>query len=152
MGMRFVFLRLLTCLFSLPNISQHLISLLNQTSEPLIPSVQKLNLITIDPTSSPPPPKTVPDYLALNKKHQDILTIYNNIWKEHQLDAIIMPPAPHTAVSHDTWGTVSYTVLWNLLDYPGFVIPVGKVEERDVVENGRKFYSQEDEELYKLCK
>lgn len=62
-----------------------------------------------------------------------------------------MPPAPHTAVPHDTWGTVSYTVIWNLLDYPGFVIPGGKVEDKDVLDKGRKFYSKEDEELYKLC-
>lgn len=42
-----------------------------------------------------------------------------------------MPPAPHAAVPLDTWSTITYTGLWNYLDYPAIEIPVDKVQESD---------------------
>ncbi|CAG8955922.1 hypothetical protein HYFRA_00008775 [Hymenoscyphus fraxineus] len=121
--------------------NEYLKTHLNQTSEPLIPSVINMKLID---TTSTPPPRTIPEYLALHKKHADIAEVYNNRWKEHQIDAIIMPPAPNTAVPHDAWGTWSYTVIWNLMDYRGFVIPVGEVESGHVVVMEREFYWEGD--------
>jgi amidase len=64
-----------------------------------------------------------------------------------------MPPAPYTAVPLDSWSTASYTAIFNLLDYPAFVIPVGTVDSldiRDSVANAK--YGDDDAELYKKCK
>jgi amidase len=120
--------------------------MINQTGEPVIPSVTKLNLLT------PGPALPMLHYFALNAKRHEIAKHYaSEIWAKNELEAIIMPPAPYTAVPHDEWATATYTVIWNLLDYPAFLIPVGEVEEGDVVDENVK-YGEGDEAVYKLCK
>ncbi len=79
------------------------------------------------------------------------MQIYNEIWKAHKLDAIMLPPAPFTAVPHDEWGPINYTVPWNYLDYPACVIPVGHVSAEDVRDGNAK-YGAEDVAVYDLCK
>lgn len=45
---------------------------------------------------------------------------------EHgQVNAFIMPVAPHAAVTHDDYNYYGYTSIINLLDYPSVVVPVG---------------------------
>lgn len=62
-----------------------------------------------------------------------------------------MPPAPHTALPIDKWNSASYTGLWNYLDYPAVVIPVGTVCESDLVDDvGNAKYGIEDKHLYGL--
>ncbi|KAL4892740.1 amidase signature domain-containing protein [Aspergillus ambiguus] len=55
---------------------------------------------------------------------------YRNAWREawveNELDVILAPAAQNTAVPHDTYGWPPYTAVWNLLDYPGCVIPYGR--------------------------
>lgn len=98
-------------------------------------------------------PKTMGEYFGLNRKRQDVAKAYSKFWSENKLDAILMPPAPHTALPENTWATASYTALWNLLDYPSFVLPVGVVKETDKADGSEKeFYNAFDEKLYKLCK
>jgi len=119
--------------------------LIKSTGEPLIASVEKLGLLAGKP-------KTMGEYFELNRKRQDLARAYSKFWSNNNLDAIIMPPAPHTAVPENTWATSSYTALWNLLDYPSFVLPTGTTNETDVDGSKREFYSAFDEKLYKLCK
>jgi amidase len=49
-------------------------------------------------------------------------------------------------------GDVTYTGLWNYLDYPAVVIPVDKVQESDSVDDpSNAKYGAEDATLYSLC-
>lgn len=48
-------------------------------------------------------------------------------WKEHGIDALLCPVGPGVAPKHNTAKYWSYTSQWNLLDYPGLVFPVCKV-------------------------
>jgi amidase len=122
-----------------------MMDILSSTGEPMVPSAKKLGLVAGGP-------KTMGEYFKLNAKRQQLEKIYSNLWSDNLLDAIIMPPAPHTTVPFNKFSTANYTAIWNLMDYPGFAIPVGQVEKTDVTEKGQKFYSEEDEELYKECK
>ncbi|KAF4618352.1 hypothetical protein G7Y89_g14950 [Cudoniella acicularis] len=126
------------------NGSDYLMGIINSTGEPLIPSVGKLGLLAGSP-------KTMGEYFTLNEKRHEMCKIYSKLWSEHQLDAIIMPPAPHTAVPEDQWATASYTAIWNLLDYPSFVLPIGKVEKDDIADQNKgQLYNKSDREVYKL--
>jgi len=119
--------------------------LINSTGEPLIPSVEKLGLLSGSP-------KTMGEYFELNKKRQEIAQVYSKFWSDNKLDAFIMPPAPFTAVPENTWATPSYTAMWNFLDYPSIVLPTGVVDETDVGDGNENFYSENDKEVYKLCR
>jgi len=118
--------------------------LIHSTGEPLIPSVEKLGLLAGSP-------KTMGEYFELNRKRQDIALVYSKFWIDNNLDALIMPPAPHTAVPENAWAVPSYTAIWNLLDYPSIVLPTGAVNEMDILEGTEDFYSENDKEVYKLC-
>ncbi|TVY13923.1 Acetamidase [Lachnellula arida] len=125
------------------NGTEYLMELINSTGEPLIPSVEKLGLLAGSP-------KTMGEYFDLNRKRQEITLVYSKFWVENDLDALIMPPAPHTAVPENTWASPSYTAIWNLLDYPSIVLPTGAVNETDIVDGTENFYSENDKEIYKL--
>ncbi|KAF2624023.1 amidase [Macroventuria anomochaeta] len=49
-------------------------------------------------------------------------------WKKHGIDALLCPVGPGVAPKHNTAKYWSYTSQWNLLDYPGLVFPVCKVD------------------------
>ncbi|KAI0168579.1 amidase signature domain-containing protein [Pestalotiopsis sp. NC0098] len=68
---------------------------------------------------------------ALNVERAKILAEWNQLWKKHQIDAVIAPSTRTTAVEHDLMGIPAYTMLLNLLDYPGCVLPYGKVIPSD---------------------
>jgi amidase len=92
-------------------------------------------------------------FYNLNLRRQTVSDLYRKLWHEHNMDAIIMPPAPYTAVPLDSWSTASYTAIFNLLDYPSMVIPVGAVSEYDAIDNiSNAKYGKADEELYRKCK
>jgi amidase len=125
---------------------KHLSNLLNSTDEPLVRSVENMGLLTLGS------PKTLEEYYSLCARRQDIEKTYLQIWQANRLDAIIMPPAPHTAIPLDSWSSVSYTAIWNLLDYPAVVIPVGKVcslDKVDEISNAK--YGDADKHLYQNC-
>ncbi len=88
----------------------------------------------------------------LNVHRAGAAKTYLKLFLDNDIDAIVMPPAPHTAVPHDTWTTASYTGLWNYLDYPAVVISVDHVRDSDVVDDlSNAKYGPEDERVYKLC-
>ncbi|KAI1296209.1 putative fatty-acid amide hydrolase [Xylaria venustula] len=115
-----------------------------RTGEPPVPSLQRIGLLS-------QPGKSLKGFFDLNVRRAEASKSYLELFRDHNLDAILMPPAPHTAVPHDTWMTASYTGLWNYLDYPAIVIPVDKVREEDVaddVSNAR--FGEEDAKCYSL--
>ncbi|KAI8269929.1 hypothetical protein K4K58_012832 [Colletotrichum sp. SAR11_239] len=69
-------------------------------------------------------PRPVPKDLAEPWHHLDDLDAarakfaetWHRTWFNHKLDAIVAPGADKTAVPHDTYGLMPYTVVFNLLD------------------------------------
>lgn len=99
------------------------------------------------------PGTTLAGFFELNVRRAAAAKQYLSLFRDNALDAILMPPAAHTAVPLDTWSKLTYTGLWNYLDYPAVVIPVDKVcasDHADDISNAK--YGAEDEKLYRLCK
>ncbi|KAF2012427.1 amidase [Aaosphaeria arxii CBS 175.79] len=72
-------------------------------------------------------------------------------WNNLDVDAILCPVGPGVAPKHNTAKYWWYTSQWNLLDYPGAVFPVTKVnKEIDKPEGRGKFLSDLDEANSKL--
>lgn len=117
-----------------------------QTGEPVVPSLANLGLLTFQGTD-------LPGYFALNVRRAEAAKTYLRFFLDNNIDAILMPTAPHTAVPLDTWAAASYTGLWNYLDYPAIVIPVDMVQDSDVVDDiSNAQFGPEDAKLYGLCK
>ncbi|RDI87977.1 hypothetical protein Vi05172_g2086 [Venturia inaequalis] len=113
-----------------------------QTGEPVIPSLANMGLLTLQGTD-------LKGFFALNARRAQAAQIYHHFFLSNNLDAIMMPPAPHTAVPLDTWASASYTGLWNYLDYPATVIPVDTVRESDIVDDvSHAQFGAEDEKFY----
>ncbi|KAJ9494584.1 hypothetical protein H2202_010016 [Exophiala xenobiotica] len=109
--------------------------------EPLVESVKRIGLVWM-------PAKSLHDLFAWNVARENAETAYRNLWLENKLDAILTPLAPYTAPPIDCWSAVGLA-LWNLVDYPSCIIPVGKVEERDVVDHAAK-YGENDDKVYSM--
>jgi len=92
------------------------------------------------------------------KRRRELRQEYLQIWEADSVsltgtgrpvDAIISPMAPYTAPPHGLNKTASYTMSWNLLDYPALVIPVSKVDQAlDVQQPRHEFYTKEDQANY----
>lgn len=67
------------------------------------------------------------------------------------VDVILCPASPGVAPRHDTARYWGYSSQWNLLDYPGVVFPVSKVDKRDVQEKGFEPMTDVDEDHWQLC-
>ncbi|CAI7613130.1 unnamed protein product [Penicillium palitans] len=67
--------------------------------------------------------------LALHTARQRVHEAWRQTWVDQKLDVILAPGAQSTAVGHDTYGWPSYTVMWNVLDYPACIIPFGKASK-----------------------
>ncbi|KAF2173699.1 hypothetical protein M409DRAFT_61989 [Zasmidium cellare ATCC 36951] len=130
-------------MFSLDG-SKFIQNLLASGGEPEVRSVRNINLAGI-------PSANLEDYFKLNAARSRIQQVYHNLWLDNRLDAIVLPPAPTTATPLDQWGPISYTALWNLLDYPAVIIPTGKVQpvdEADSVEHA--IHGERDRRNYQL--
>ncbi|KAH4036751.1 amidase [Parastagonospora nodorum] len=72
-------------------------------------------------------------------------------WNKYGIDALLCPVGPGVAPKHNTAKYWSYTSQWNLLDYPGVVFPVCKVDKTvDRWEDDTKPLSGHDEDNRKL--
>lgn len=72
-------------------------------------------------------------------------------WNKLGVDAVLCPVGPGVAPKHDTAKYWCYTSQWNLLDYPGVVFPVTKVDKVvDVFEDDFKPISGHDSDNHKL--
>ncbi|KAH8895655.1 amidase [Thozetella sp. PMI_491] len=99
--------------------------------EPFIPHVERL--VNRGEAIS------VYEYWQLNRRKFELQHAYLDKWASircpatgQPVDAILMPPMPHTAVPHESCRWVGYTKVWNVLDYTAMVIPGGSVLERDL--------------------
>lgn len=98
--------------------------------EPFIPHVEKL--------INRGKPISVYEYWQLNRRKWALQNAYLKKWnsiRTHDgrlVDAILMPPMPHTAVPHGKCRWVGYTKVWNLLDYTALVVPGGNAAEEDL--------------------
>ncbi|ORX96559.1 amidase signature domain-containing protein [Clohesyomyces aquaticus] len=78
---------------------------------------------------------------------------YASHWNKTGVDVVLCPVGPGVAPKHDTAKYWGYTSLWNLLDYPGCVFPVSKVDKEvdvKVEKRGFKALSGKDEENWGL--
>ena len=92
-------------------------------------------------------------FFDLNVCRAEAGKTYLKLFRDNDLDAIIMPPAPHTALPLDCWTTATYTSLWNYLDYPAIVIPVDEVRNIDSADDlSNAKFGPDDEQLYSLCR
>ena len=116
-----------------------------RTGEPLVPSLQSLGLLSVQGT-------TLRGFFDLNVRRAKAAKSYLQLFRDNRIDAILMPPAPHTAIPLDTWNNATYTGLWNYLDYPAIVFPVDKVQESDLADDPSEAkYGPDDSRLYDLC-
>lgn len=110
-----------------------------------MPSLKAIGLLTQKGTD-------LKGFFDLNVHRAEAAKAYLKLFLDNNIDAIIMPPAAHTAVPHDTFTTASYTSLWNYLDYPAVVIPVDHVRDSDAADDlSHANYGAEDEKVYSLC-
>lgn len=78
---------------------------------------------------------SVYEYWALNRRKREAQAKYCAEWNSirdsktgRNVDVLIMPTMPHSAVPHRCCRWVGYTKVWNLLDYTALVVPFGKVD------------------------
>ncbi len=100
--------------FSLDN-SKTTMKHIQAGQEPVIPSILK----TMSVLNQKPEGYTAEDIFDLNVAKAEYKAVWNNVFVDNQLDAIVCPGAPHTAVPHDEFGTPPYTAVWNLVEVSG---------------------------------
>ncbi|TKX20240.1 amidase-like protein 13 [Elsinoe australis] len=124
--------------------NKYIQKLIKSTDEPFVPSVVKKDL----PNT---PPMDLQKFFQLTATRHKIEQLYHELWFKHGLHAILTPPAPHTAVHFDEWLAISYTCLWNLLDYPACIIPTGRVRSSDSKDDiSQAKYGEMDQQTYRL--
>ncbi|TGO36840.1 hypothetical protein BHYA_0113g00130 [Botrytis hyacinthi] len=124
--------------------SDHYLEQFERTGEPAIPSLAKTGLLSV-------PGTTLQGFFELNDRRVQIAKTYFKLFRDNNLDVILMPPAAHTAVPLDCWSRVAYTCLWNYLDYPAIVIPVDQVQDTDLADDlSNAKFGPDDEQIYKL--
>ncbi|KAF3046345.1 hypothetical protein E8E12_003243 [Didymella heteroderae] len=96
--------------------------------EPFIPHVEAL----VDRGK----PISVYSYWQLNKQKVTAQKRYLDLWKSttsaktgEEIDVLLAPVMPHTAVPHRKCRWVGYTKVFNFVDYPSVVIPAGQVSK-----------------------
>jgi len=108
--------------------------------------VKRTNLAAI-------PSSTLDDYFELNAIRYRAQSVFQKFWLDNRLDALLVPPAATTATPLDDWKCITYTALWNMLDYPTVIIPTGTVSCADKADSGENAkFGPEDEANYKMCK
>lgn len=116
-----------------------------RTGEPVIPSLENIGLLSIPGTD-------LKGFFDLNVRRADAAKNYLKLFRDNEIDVIMMPPAAHTAVPLDHWTKAAYNCLWNYLDYPAIVVPTDHVRDTDSADDlSNAQFGPEDEELYSLC-
>ncbi|KAL5354171.1 hypothetical protein ACLOAV_000256 [Pseudogymnoascus australis] len=124
--------------------SHHYYEQFARTSEPVVPSLRAIGLLSV-------PGTTLQGFFDLNVRRAEAAKTYLKLFRDNDLDVILMPPAPHTALPLDCWTKATYTGLWNYLDYPAIVIPVDQVRDIDSADDlSNAKFGPDDEKLYSL--
>lgn len=77
-------------------------------------------------------PATVQDIFHLNNAMHQLQHAMNSWWHktfDNEFDVLLCPGAPFVAPKHDEYSNFQYTMLWNCVDYPAGIIPVGNVDK-----------------------
>ncbi|KAI5291888.1 hypothetical protein KEM54_000001 [Ascosphaera aggregata] len=122
--------------------SEEILDFLKKSGEPQVPSVAMTKLLEV-------PAKDMPAFVKLSMTRAAFREQVHKVYMDNKLDCLIMPGAPHTAPPHDTWTSVAYTATWNYLNYPAAIIPVGRVQETDAMDEAAK-YGEADKKVYSL--
>lgn len=67
--------------------------------------------------------------LAAQKKFLELWTSTQSVNTGEEIDILLTPVMPHSAVPHRQCRWVGYTKIFNLIDYPAVVIPAGQVSK-----------------------
>ncbi|KAF5359209.1 hypothetical protein D9756_002880 [Leucocoprinus leucothites] len=107
------------------------------SGEPIIgtmeTSIEDLSTISEPMHRWPPVSLTAFEYWQVNAKQRELRQLYLDHWREtvsvtgtgRPIDAIIAPVAPYVAPPHGGHIYPGYTCVWNFLDYPACVVPLG---------------------------
>jgi amidase len=79
---------------------------------------------------------SVYDYWQLNKQKLTLQKRFLDLWNStksgktgKQIDILLTPVMPHSAVPHRRCRWVGYTKVFNFVDYPAVVLPAGQVSK-----------------------
>jgi len=90
------------------------------------------------------------DYFKLNAARARRTMQWFNLWRDLNIDCILGPVAPHTAMPFNEYKSIGCTASWNYLNYPAGVIVVGKIKQSDIAKQ-IKTLDEDDEKYFKLC-
>lgn len=74
------------------------------------------------------------EYWQLNRRKWAVQRAYAALWNktatavDGEIDFILMPVMPHSALRHRGCRWIGYTKIWNVLDYSAGVVPAGSVD------------------------
>lgn len=117
---------LATDCYSLDN-SKTFKKFIEDSGEPMIPSLAKSEW-----TVNKKQHYSLEEVFDINAARGKYNAAWHSVWVDKKLDVILCPGAQSTAVLHDDYGFPWYTAVWNLLEYPGIIIPIGKVSTGSV--------------------
>ncbi|KAF3150202.1 hypothetical protein TWF594_010082 [Orbilia oligospora] len=99
-----------------------------ETNEPILPLSE---WILTQPKVPKPPGHSMNDLWGLTLERDDFRRNFVARWNESGIDVLLCPVGPGVAPRLNTAKYWGYTSLWNLVDYPAVVFPVGKVGKED---------------------
>lgn len=104
--------------------------LMDETGEPMIKSVATMSHpFVLQPPVIPPDLGLLERLDRLNRARAAYSDAWQRTFVEKGLDVVLAPGSQNTAVAHDTWGLPPYTVMWNTVNYPACIIPLGKASK-----------------------
>ncbi|KEF54493.1 amidase [Exophiala aquamarina CBS 119918] len=101
------------------------VKFIQDSGEPVVKSVADMY--------TPPPEgrktRTLDNFMDLTAERSKFQAAWHKIFVDNQLDVLVAPGSQKTAVPHDTFRLPPYTANWNLLAYPGCIIPYLKADK-----------------------
>ncbi|KAI3579218.1 amidase signature domain-containing protein [Fusarium oxysporum f. sp. albedinis] len=96
-----------------------------------------MNVLSDSKDAEPLGMHTAVDLTAVHKERDDFRLAFAKSWSDQDVDVIIGPSFVGPACAHDTAFYWTYTSLYNLIDYPGAVIPTPiRAESGEVYDTG----------------
>ncbi|KAF5537193.1 general amidase [Fusarium napiforme] len=121
-----------------PDGGKEMLDILEETGEPALPLTKH---ILHEQASAKD--RTCTEMMELNRERDSYRAMYCKAWSatatptSREVDVILCPPSFGSAPPHEQSRYWGYTSQWNLLDYPGAVFPVTKVDPAvDVKDEG----------------
>lgn len=101
------------------------------SSEPHTDIVKTTEIIT---KRTPPPALSIEYLHNMNARISTLVRQMHEAWNcdEKPIDALLWVPAPHTAVPFDKYTYLGFTGLFNVIDWPAMVLPLGMFVDRNI--------------------